>query len=93
MTDNLINIENQGGVRHMVLQRLLRMVPDRDRDDARLQRLLAFRIGIDGEGATAEWLLTRIRELIQAGSGAPLYDFITPASTEPARDAAEEPGS
>jgi hypothetical protein len=91
MTDNLISIEHHGGIRHMLLQRLLRMVPERDRDDTRLQRLLAFRLGVDGEGATSEWLLARIRDAINARNRGPLYEFLAPTPPAAAGSATKEP--
>ena len=49
MSDKLITLEEQGGPFQAVFQRILRMVPDRDKNDKSLQRLLAFRLKIDGE--------------------------------------------
>ena len=54
MSDKLISIEEQEGPFKMILQRVLRMVPDRDRNDKKLQRLIAFRLKIDGEAAISE---------------------------------------
>ena len=49
MSDKLINLEEQDGPFQDVFQRVMRMVPDRDKNDKNLQRLLAFRLKLDGE--------------------------------------------
>jgi hypothetical protein len=74
--DKVISIESEGGPHQMLLQRVLRMVPDRDKQDVELQRLLAFRLRIDGESATREYLLQKIRDMIQCAYSGRLYDFI-----------------
>ena len=48
MSDKLIAIGKEGGPFQTVFQRIMRMVPDRDKNDKSLQRLLAFRLKIDG---------------------------------------------
>ena len=60
----------------MILQRVLRMVPDRDRNDKKLQRLIAFRLKIDGEAAISEYLLKKIREAIRCSYSGSLYDYL-----------------
>jgi hypothetical protein len=60
----------------MLLQRVMRMVPDRDKHDIELQRLLAFRLRIDGESATREFLIHKIRDMIQCSYTGRLYDFL-----------------
>jgi hypothetical protein len=60
----------------MLLQRVLRMVPERDKQDIELQRLLAFRLRADGEGATREYLMKKIRDMIQCAYPGRLYDFL-----------------
>jgi hypothetical protein len=74
--DKIISIESDDGPHQMVLNRVLRMVPDRDRQDVDLQRLLAFRLRTDGEGATREYLMYKIREMIQCAYTGRLYDFL-----------------
>ncbi len=44
MSDKLITIEAQDGPFQSVFQRIMRMVPDRDKNDINLQRLRAFRL-------------------------------------------------
>lgn len=76
MSDKLIAIEEQEGAFKIVFQRVLRMVPDRDKHDKRLQRLIAFRLRIDGEAAISEYLLKKIREAIKCSYTGSLYDYL-----------------
>lgn len=74
--DKVISIEKSKGYLQHVLQRVMRMVPDKDKDDESLKRLLAFRLEIDGEAATTEYLMRKIREVIQCRYTGSLYDFL-----------------
>ena len=65
MTSKIIILEDQEGPFQAMLQRVIRMVPDKDKSDKNLKRLLAFRLKIDGEAATSEYLIRKIREIIQ----------------------------
>jgi hypothetical protein len=60
----------------MVLERVLRMVPDRDKHDKKLQRLIAFRLKIDGEAEISEYLLKKIREALKCSYTGSLYDYL-----------------
>lgn len=76
MTEKIIAIEEQPGPFQLMLQNVLRMVPDRDRGDVHLQRLLAFRLRLDGEAALRDYLMKIIRQAVQCGHTGSLYDFI-----------------
>ncbi len=76
MSDKLIALEEQDGPFRNVFQRFMRMVPDRDKNDKNLQRLLAFRLRIDGEAALNEYLIRKIRETIKCAYTGSLYDFL-----------------
>ena len=76
MSDKLIALEEQDGPFRNVFQRFMRMVPDRDKNDKNLQRLLAFRLRIDGEAALNEYLIRKIRETIRCAYTGSLYDFL-----------------
>jgi hypothetical protein len=76
MSDKLIALEEQDGPFQNVFQRIMRMVPDRDKNDKNLQRLLAFRLRIDGEAALNEYLIRKIRETIKCAYTGSLYDFL-----------------
>ena len=74
--DKIISIDSGDGPYQMILQRIWRMVPDRDKDDVDLRRLLAFRLRVDGEAATSEYLMRKIRDMIQCSFNGRLYDFL-----------------
>ena len=76
MGRKVIAIESRPGIPLFVLQRVMRMVPDRDKSDKRLQRLLAFRLEHDGEAATCEYLMRLIRRYIRHTDPRCFYDFI-----------------
>ncbi|MEE4263929.1 MAG: hypothetical protein V2I56_14665 [Desulfobacteraceae bacterium] len=76
MSDKLITLEEQSGPFQTVFQRIMRMVPDRDKNDKNLQRLLAFRLKIDGEAALSEFLIRKIRETIKCAYTGSLYEFL-----------------
>ena len=74
--DKVISIEAVQGPHQLVLQRIWRMIPDRDKEDLDLKRLLAFRVRVDGEALTSEYLMRKIRDMIQCAYTGRLYDFI-----------------
>jgi hypothetical protein len=74
--EKVISIESTGGPYRALLQNIMRMVPDRDKDDLDLKRLLAFRLRTDGESATREYLMRKIRDMIQCAYRGRLYDFL-----------------
>lgn len=76
MPDKVITLENENGPFNRMLLRVLRMVPDKDRSDIKLRRMLAFRLKVDGEAATSEYLIKKIREIIQCAYTGSFYDFI-----------------
>jgi len=76
MPKKLITIEAQQGPYKNLLARIMRMVPERDKKDINLQRLLAFRLRIDGEAALSEYLIRKIRETIKCGYTGSLYEFL-----------------
>jgi hypothetical protein len=76
MTQKVIAIEEKDGPQRAMLQDMMRMVPDRDRYDVNLMRLLAFRLHLDGEAALKEYLMTKIRAAAQCAYAGSLYDFL-----------------
>jgi hypothetical protein len=76
MAAELIPIEEALGSDLRMLVRLMRLVPDRDKDDDCLRRLVAIRLLKDGEKRTQAFLLTQIRKMIQSAYTGRLYDFI-----------------
>ena len=76
MSDKLITLEDQEGPFQMVFKRVMRMVPERDKEDKKLQRLIAFRLRIDGEAATTEYLIRKIKKAIKCAYTSSFYDFL-----------------
>ena len=76
MNEKVIALEELPGPFQAVLKNIMRMVPDRDKDDLNLQRLLAFRLRIDGEAALREYLMVKIRDAVKAAHTGSLYDFL-----------------
>jgi len=81
MGSKIITVENRPGAFQMVFRRVMRMVPDRDKDDKRLQRLLAFRVQSDGEAATCEYLMRHIRDYVRQPTPKSFYDFLQASAT------------
>jgi hypothetical protein len=75
--EKIFLIESANGPYKLLLHNVMRMVPDRDKSDVALQRLVAFRLRIDGESATREFLMQNIRDMIQSAFKGRLYDFLT----------------
>lgn len=73
---DVISIESGKGPNQTILRRILRMVPDKDRHDSELKLMLAFRLRVDGEGATSEYLIRKIRNMIQCAYHGRLYEFL-----------------
>lgn len=76
MPEKVIAIENLEGPYQGIFQKVMHMVPDRDKNDKKLQRLIAFRLRTDGEAATREYLINKIRDIIQCGYTGSFYDFL-----------------
>jgi hypothetical protein len=76
MPDKIISIEETGGTFKLALDRIMRMVPDRDRHDKKLQRLIAFRLRLDGEATLSEYVIRKIRDAIKCSYSGSLYDFL-----------------
>jgi hypothetical protein len=76
LADKVISIESGDGPHQIELKRIWRMVPDRDKDDLDLKRLLAFRVRVDGEAVTSEYLMRKIRDMIQCAYRGRLFDFL-----------------
>lgn|GEM_PF-392403 len=74
--EKLITIEDREDPYRAIFERLMRMVPDRDREDEKLKRLIAFRLRVDGEAAVNEYLVAKIRDAINCAYHGPLYNFL-----------------
>ena len=76
MTDKIIAIEETEGPFQKIFQNLLQLVPKKDVGDKKLQRLIAFRLKLDGEDLTRQYLSRKIEEAIQCAYSGSLYDFL-----------------
>lgn len=76
MSDKIISIEEQNGAFQTIFKRVMRLVPDRDKHDKKLQRLIAFRLRIDGEAAISEYLIKKIKEARKCSFRGSLYDYL-----------------
>ena len=76
MSDKVIAIEELEGPFQFVFRRVMQMIPDRDKDDKNLQRLIAFRLRQDGEAATREYIIRKVREVIQCGYTGGFYNYL-----------------
>ena len=72
----IIAIEDLEGPFQKELQRILRIIPEKDKGDKLLQRLIAFRLKLDGETATRDYLVKKIEETIQCNYTGSLYTFL-----------------
>jgi hypothetical protein len=76
MGAKLIAIEEFEGPVGQLLQRVMRMVPEKDRRDRKLRRLLAFRLMIDGEQATSDYLYRKSQKAARCAYTGSFYDFL-----------------
>ena len=76
MTGQIISIEDQQGPFQNELHRILKIVPEKDKKDKNLRRLIAFRLKLDGEAKTREYLVKKIEEVIQCNYTGSLYMFL-----------------
>ena len=76
MPEKVIAIEKLEGPYQKIFLKIMQMVPDRDKNDEKLQRLIAFRLRTDGESSTKEYLINKIRDSIQCGYTGSFYNFL-----------------
>lgn len=76
MAAKLIAIEELEGPLQQLLQQVMRRVPEKDKADLKLKRLVAFRLRIDGETPTREYLARKAREASRCAYAGSFYDFI-----------------
>jgi hypothetical protein len=76
MPRKIILIEDRQSPLKGKLKRILRLLPAREKGDRKLQRLLTFRLRVDGESKTREYLIRNIKKIIQCSYTGSFYDFI-----------------
>ena len=82
MTKKIIALEQRQGPYQNALRNVMRMVPTKDRSDPKLQRLIAFRLNIDGEGDTRDYIIRNIKHIIKKGYTGPMYDYLVNETTD-----------
>ena len=90
MTADIINIEDRDDALHAILERVMLLVPEKDKQDLNLQRIIAFRLKLDGEPETRAYLVKKIEEAIQCAYTGSLYEFLKDDFHEKACDAKTE---
>ena len=76
MPDRIIRLEEEERVDPRELEKLLKLVPADQRNDARLKRFLAFRLKLDGLVATQVYLSSKLVAAQKAAYRGQLYDFL-----------------
>jgi hypothetical protein len=76
MTADIITIEDRDNELHALLERVMLLVPEKDKQDLNLQRIIAFRLKLDGEAETRAYLVKKIEETIQCAYTGSLYEFL-----------------
>lgn len=76
MADNVIGLEDLKEPLLPAFQRLMGLIPVKQREDVFLQRLVAVRLNLDGEDPTREYLLRKIEHAVQCNYTGSLFDFL-----------------
>jgi len=76
MPSNIIFPEGIEGPLHDAFIRLLELISDEHRNDEKLQRLIAFRLKLDGEDLTRAYILKKIEHAEECSYAGNLYDFM-----------------
>ena len=76
MTDKIIAIEDIKGPLRKTLADLMMLVPKEQQKDKNLQRLIAFRLKLDGEELTRDYLVRHIDFAQQCGYTGSLFEFL-----------------
>jgi hypothetical protein len=76
MPSNIIFPEGIEGPIHDAFIRLMALIPDEQRTEKKLQRLIAFRLKLDGEDLTRAYILKKIEHAAECQYAGNLYDFL-----------------
>lgn len=76
MGERLIAIEDISGPEQDALEKLLLLVPPKQRQDLELRRLLLFRLRIDGFDITRNYLVDRTRSADRCGFSGRIYEYL-----------------
>jgi hypothetical protein len=92
MTEKIIFPEEMVGEDSRPFQRLMALVPDKDRADIKLKRFLVFRMKIDGEEPTRDLLIKGIEQAGESDFNGTLYEFLMDHEAAISGDDMEGPG-
>lgn len=76
MPEKVVALEQLEGVFQEDLMKLMILVPPKQKDDRNLQRLIAFRMKLDGFEVTRDYLVRKIREANKCAYEGRLYDYL-----------------
>jgi len=76
MTSNVISIDRLDAAQQEAFNRLMAVIPVRQREEMNLKRLIAVRLKLDGEEATKHYLLEKIEHAVRCGYSGSLFDFV-----------------
>lgn len=76
MSDNIICLEDHPYTDPQELKKLLLLVPPQQRDDVDLQRLMLFRLKLDGFDRTRSYLVEKFRAADRCGFSGRLFDYL-----------------
>jgi len=82
MSADIIPIEEHPAMRSEDLKKLLLLVPPKQRDDIDLQRLILFRLKLDGLDSTRAYLVEKFRAADSCGFSGRLYDYLKDDTAE-----------
>jgi len=91
MNKKIIEIEERDGPFQALFQRVMDVIPEQDRNDKNLQRLIAFRLETDGENLTVQYLKNKIQESKSQSYKGRLYDFLKDTMDTPPDDNSDPP--
>lgn len=76
MPSNIIFPEGIEGPIHDAFTRLMDLIPKEQRTEKKLQRLIAFRLKLDGEDPTRAYILKKTEHAVECQYAGNLYDFM-----------------
>lgn len=76
MSDNIISLEDHPGTNPKDLKKLLLLISPDQRDDVELQRLMLFRMKLDGFDRTRSYLVEKLRDAEACGFKGRLFDYL-----------------
>ena len=76
MSDNVIALEELKAPLRPSFQRLMELIPAKQREDIFLQRLVAVRLKLDGEDTTRGYIIDKLEQAAACQYTGSLFDFL-----------------